>query len=147
MSASSGGQITVLIVDDNSELIESVAFALRTLGGFRVETATDGVEGLARAFELRPQCMVVDVKMPTINGLQLARVLRGDPATASIPLVILSALVQENDQTAGMLSGADEYLTKPTKPRVLIEAIHRAMALSDEERVRRWRVLVGEESR
>lgn len=147
MAESSGGRITVLVVDDNPDLLESVAFALRTLGGFLVETATDGVEGLERAVQLRPDCMVIDVKMPTIDGLQLVRVLRGDPATASIPLIILSALVQENDQAAGMFSGADEYLTKPTKPQVLIAAIRRVMALGEEERLRRLRLLAEEDPR
>lgn len=133
--------ITVLIVDDNADLLASLSFALRTLGGFRVETATDGAEGLERAVELQPQCMIIDVKMPQIDGIRLVRALRGDPATASIPLVILSALVQESDQALGMYSGADQYLTKPTKPQLVIEAIHRAMALSADERQQRLRRL------
>ncbi len=144
MSASSGRQATVLIVDDNPDLLASVTFALRTLGGFHVETATNGAEGLERAVALRPACMIIDVKMPQIDGLQLVRALRGDPETASIPLIVLSALVQENDQAAGMFSGADQYLTKPTKPQALIEAIRRAMALSEAERQRRLRALASE---
>src|SRR5690348_8593455 len=94
-SSASRQPITVLIVDGNADLLESLSFALRTSGGFRVETATDGAQGLARAVELQPQCMIIDVKMPQIDGIRLVRALRGDPATASIPLVILSALVQE----------------------------------------------------
>jgi CheY-like chemotaxis protein len=145
MSSPSGQVVTVLIVDDNPDLLDSLAFALRTAGGFRVETATDGAEGLMRAVELRPQCMIIDVKMPNIDGLRLVRALRGDPETASIPLVILSALVQENDQSAGMFAGADQYLTKPTKPQLVIEAIHRAIALSAEERQRRLRALAEDD--
>jgi two-component system OmpR family response regulator len=141
MSSPLGQPVTVLIVDDNTDLLDSLAFALGATGGFRVETASDGAEGLERALALRPQCMIIDVKMPQIDGLRLVRALRGDPETASIPLIILSALVQENDQAAGMFSGADQYLTKPTKPQVVIEAIHRAIALSAEERQRRLRAL------
>lgn len=134
---------TVLVVDDNAELLASVSFALRTLGGFRVEMAADGAEGLAIAAAIHPDCVVIDVKMPEINGIQLVRALRGDSATARIPLVILSALVQETDQALGMYAGADIYLTKPTKPQVLIEAIRRAITLSDEARARRLRDLAA----
>src|SRR5262249_10146746 len=89
------GKPTVLIVDDNEELLGSLAFALQRLGGFRVALATDGADGLEKAVALRPHCMVIDVKMPEIDGLKLVRALRGDPETAGIPLIILSALVQD----------------------------------------------------
>jgi CheY-like chemotaxis protein len=141
MSSSSERRYTILVVDDNADLVESMSFALRTLGGFRVEIAGDGADGLEKAVTLQPDCMVVDVKMPGINGLQLVRVLRGDPETAQIPLVILSALVQEIDQALGMYAGADQYLTKPAKPLALIEAIYRAIELSEEDRQRRLRKL------
>jgi CheY-like chemotaxis protein len=136
----------VLIVDDNLDLLASLSFALSALGPFNVETAQDGAEGLERAYALHPDCIVVDVKMPEVNGLQVARALRGDPETARIPLVILSALIQETDQMLGMFAGADQYLTKPTKPQVLAEAIQRAIALSNEERWQRIRVLLEDEN-
>src|SRR6516225_262125 len=101
-SHSSGPPYTVLIVDDNDELLESLRFALSALGPFVIATASDGAEGLERAYELRPHCIVIDVKMPGVDGLRLTRTLRGDPETASIPLVILSALTQEKDQAVGM---------------------------------------------
>src|SRR3954453_18108833 len=91
----SGPPYTVLIVDDNDELLRSLEFALSALGPFHIVTASDGAEGLARVYEARPQCVVIDVKMPGVDGLQMARALRGDPETASIPLVILSALIQD----------------------------------------------------
>lgn len=92
MSTPSRGAYRVLLVDDNPDLLDSLAFALRTLGGFRVDTATDGADGLGRAIEIMPHCVIIDVKMPAIDGYQLVRALRGDPATASIPLIVLSAL-------------------------------------------------------
>lgn len=132
---------TVLIVDDNAELLGSLEFALQRLGGFHVAVATDGADGLEKAVALRPDCMVIDVKMPEIDGLQLVRALRGDPETAGIPLVILSALVQDADRALGMYAGADQYLTKPAKPATLVEAIRRAIALTEDERQRRIRAL------
>jgi CheY-like chemotaxis protein len=144
-SDSSGPPYTVLIVDDNDELLESLRFALTALGPFVIATASDGAEGLERACELRPHCIVIDVKMPGVDGLQLARALRGDVETGSIPLVILSALIQEKDQAVGMLAGADQYLTKPTKPQELVAAIQQAIRLSQEERFRRLQALASED--
>jgi CheY-like chemotaxis protein len=144
-SRSSGPPYTVLIVDDNDELLASLRFALSALGPFQIVTASDGAEGLVRAAEAQPHCVVLDVKMPGVDGLQLARVLRGDPETASIPLVILSALIQDKDQTVGMLAGADQYLTKPTKPQQLVEAILQAIRLSEEERLQRMQALATQE--
>lgn len=144
-SYTSGPPYTVLIVDDNDELLASLRFALGALGPFQIVTASDGAEGLVRAAELQPHCVVLDVKMPGVDGLQLARVLRGDPDTASIPLVILSALIQERDQTVGMLAGADQYLTKPTKPQELVEAILQAIRLSEDDRLRRMQALATQE--
>lgn len=145
MSAPPDQPYTVLIVDDNLDLLASLSFALSVLGPFKVETALDGAEGLERAYALHPDCVVVDVKMPEVNGIQLVRALRGDPETAPIPLVILSALIQETDQTLGMFAGADQYLTKPTKPQVVAEAILRAITLSNEERWQRIRALLDDE--
>jgi DNA-binding response OmpR family regulator len=144
-SHSSGPPYTVLIVDDNDELLESLRFALTALGPFLIATASDGAEGLERAYELRPHCVVIDVKMPGVDGLQLARALRGDAETATIPLVILSALIQDKDQTVGMLAGADQYLTKPTKPQELVAAIFQAIRLSEEERLKRLQGLAAQD--
>lgn len=141
MSAPPTTPYTVLIVDDNEQLLASLSFALKALGGYRIEVATDGAAGLVKAIELRPDCMVIDVKMPEIDGLRLVRALRGDPETASIPLVMLSALVQPTDQALGMYAGADQYLTKPAKPHVVIDAIRRAIALTEDQRRRRLRDL------
>jgi len=132
--------IRVLIVDDSPILLETIAFAL-SMRGFTVETAEDGIKGLERAMAMQPTCIIIDVKMPGLNGLQLVRALRGDPATEHIPLIILSAMVQETDQLAGMFSGADQYLMKPINPQALEAAIHRAIALDAEARDARLRGL------
>jgi DNA-binding response OmpR family regulator len=137
-------QIRVLIVDDSPILLETLAFAL-SMRGFLVETAADGISGLERALAMQPDCIVIDVRMPGLNGLQLMRVLRGDPQGEQIPMIILSAMVQENDQVVGMLSGADQYLTKPTHPEELDAAIHRAIALDAEARAARMQDLAEEE--
>jgi two-component system alkaline phosphatase synthesis response regulator PhoP len=72
-----------------------------------------------------------------MDGYQLVRCLRGDAGTADIPLIILSAMTREEDQLTGLLSGADEYLTKPFKPAALNETIERVLSLTPDERQRR----------
>jgi len=124
----------VLVVDDDPALIASLSDGLRFLGDLEVAEARDGAAGLARYFEARPDCLVVDVRMPGLDGYQLIRALRGDPDTAQTPIVVLSALVQDRDQLVGLLSGADGYLTKPVRIAELIRAIDQAIALSAEQR-------------
>ncbi len=136
---------TVLVVDDNRQLLEFLTDALEELGNFRVVTAIDGADGLERYFELRPHCMIIDVRMPGIDGYQLVRALRGDPDSASTPLIILSAMAQDRDQLIGLFAGADVYLQKPVRPLDLIAAIERAITLSEQERAERMRVLADEE--
>lgn len=125
---------TVLLVDDNVELLELLARSLQHLGRFTVVKAADGISGLEQAMALRPSCMVVDVVMPGLDGFQLVRALRGDPATAGIPIVMLTALAQDYDQLAGLISGADRYLVKPVKLLDLIAAIHESIALGEADR-------------
>jgi CheY-like chemotaxis protein len=135
---------TVLIVDDNRELLALIRESLTLLGDFTVLTAADGVEGLERALEQRPDCVVIDIKMPGLDGYQLVRALRGDPATAQMPLVLLTALPQDHHRFAGSLVGADRFLTKPIKPDELVAAIEEAIRTGADERRRRMRTAVDE---
>lgn len=144
MLTPSGAGHTVLVVDDNADLRDLVAESLRKLGGFTVTTASNGIEGLERYFELQPDCVVIDVKMPGLDGYQLIRALRGDAASETTPLVILSAMVQDRDRLAGFLSGADAYLVKPVSPVQLVETITRVMSQGEEERQRRIRALLDD---
>ena len=135
------GSARLLLVDDNTDLLNMLTLALKTLGSFAILRATDGVSGLEQAILERPDCIVIDIMMPGLDGYQLVRALRGDPETADIPLIILTAVAQDTGQFAGLAAGADQYLTKPTAPQSLIAAIQQAMQLSQMERARRLRVL------
>jgi len=137
---------TVLVVDDNRQLIEFLIDALEELGNFAVVTATDGAQGLERYYEVRPDCVIIDVRMPEIDGYQLVRALRGDPDSSSTSLIILSALVQDKEQVAGLLAGADLYLIKPIDPLELIKAIQSVLQQSDAIRHQRQQALVGDSS-
>jgi len=132
----------VLVIDDNPTIVELIKYAVNLQGRYDVVVAYDGVEGLERIYLERPDCVIIDVKMPRMDGYQLARCLRGDPRTLNVPLIILSAMTREQDQMTGYLSGVDEYLTKPFKPSALNAAIERVILLTPADRQRRIDQLV-----
>lgn len=140
-----GSPITVLIVDDNPELLDILAEGLALAGPFTVITALDGIQGIEQCLVHHPDCMVIDVKMPGLTGYQLVRALRGDPETADIPLILLTALAQDYERFAGLAAGTDRYVIKPVTPRELAAAIREVLALSSPERERRYLQLLEEE--
>jgi CheY-like chemotaxis protein len=102
----------ILIVDDdfqNRDLLK----AFLGEAGHECAEATNGQEGLAAVIEKNPDLILLDVMMPKVDGLQVCRTLKKNPATQSIPIVILTALGQDIDEMRGFENGADEYLTKP----------------------------------
>jgi DNA-binding response OmpR family regulator len=127
----------VLVIDDNPTIVELIKYAVKLQGAYRVAVAYDGIQGLESIFTEQPDCVIIDVKMPKMDGYQLVRCLRGDIRTADIPLIILSAMTREEDLITGLLSGADEYLTKPFKPTALNGAIERVLSLTPDERQQR----------
>lgn len=137
---------SILLIDDNADLLDLLARSLTHLGPFRVLQAADAESGLTQAMAAHPACIVVDVLMPGLDGYQLVRALRGDPDTADIPVVMLTALAQDRYHLAGFLSGADQYLVKPVKPQDLVAAVHQAIASGREERASRLRALVDDEA-
>ncbi len=141
---SAEGEDTILVVDDNPDLLFLVAESLREFSHYQVVTALDGVEGLHRYYETQPACVIIDVKMPGLDGYQLVRALRGDPDTRATPLIILSALIQEHEQLAGLLAGADRYLIKPITPTDLVAMIEGVIAETVEQRQMRQRHLLDQ---
>src|SRR5579871_1989873 len=143
MAEAGNNRYTVLVVDDDPDLLHLLADGLELLGDFNVVSATDGIEGLERFFEIRPDCMIIDVKMPGLDGYQLVRALRGDPESASTPLIILSALAQEQNQLAGLALGADDYLVKLVDIYDVVAAVQRAVQIGAAERESRMQALLG----
>jgi two-component system phosphate regulon response regulator PhoB len=108
----------VLVADDDADIRDLVAFKLEQ-AGFDVITAEDGPGALSAAQQRIPDIAVLDISMPGMSGLDVCRMLRADPATADVMIIMLTARAQENDVEGGFSAGADDYLIKPFSPREL----------------------------
>jgi len=125
----------ILVIDDNPAIVDVIRRIIKLDGKYDPIVAYDGVAGL-EAFEVEhPVCVIVDAKMPNMDGYQFLRCLRGDLSTATTALIMLTALVRPNERETGLLSGADEYLTKPFRANDLLSAIERAQRVTPEERL------------
>jgi DNA-binding response OmpR family regulator len=115
-------EATVLVVDDDP-VIQKLLQVNFELEGYQVITAGDGLEGLARARGDRPDVIILDIMMPKMNGLDVARALKADTSTEGIPVLLLSARAQASDVQVGLDIGADGYITKPFDPAELLERV------------------------
>ena len=109
----------ILVVDDEPDLLELVDTNL-TAAGFSVLMAASGKEALRLARAQQPQLILLDVMLPEVDGLEVCKMLRLDPATRSIPIVMLTARATEIDRVLGLELGADDYVTKPFSMRELV---------------------------
>ena len=129
-----GSSGTILVIDDDAGVNEVIVRSLQMLGHYTVITALDGVQGLASIMQTRPDCVIVDLIMPELDGYRLVQSVRGDPATTHIPIIILSALAQDFDRFKGRAVGADRYLTKPIRPLELVQAVREVLHITAAER-------------
>lgn len=109
----------VLVVDDEPDVIELLEFNLRQ-AGFEVIAAESGPEALDKVRTRSPDALVLDLMLPEIDGLEICKRLRRDPATARLPILMLTARAAEVDRILGLEMGADDYLAKPFSPRELV---------------------------
>ena len=108
----------ILIVDDDVDTLRLVGIMLQRQG-YQISAATNGQAGLTKAEEEKPNLILLDVMMPDMDGYEVARRLRKNPVTATIPILMFTAKAQLDDKVTGFESGADDYLTKPTHPSEL----------------------------
>lgn len=116
----------MLVVDDDPVIVTLLRVNFE-MEGYTVIDAGDGEEGLAVTRRERPDVIVLDVMMPKLDGLGMARQLRADPDVASIPILLLSAKAQATDVAAG-LAVADDYVTKPFEPLELLDRVAALLA-------------------
>ena len=117
----------ILVVDDEPDALEVLGFKLKE-AGYAPVFAKDGGRALAAARDERPALIVLDLMLPEIDGLEVCKLLRRDPATAMIPIIMLTARAAEMDRVLGLELGADDYVTKPFSPRELVLRIKKLLA-------------------
>lgn len=115
--------IKVLIADDEPDILEVLSYHLSSQG-YEVVTASNGSEAIALAIESRPHLVILDMMMPRKNGVEVCRFLRSQPGFKDTLIMILTAVSDEGTQIRGLESGADDYVTKPVSPRVLLSRVH-----------------------
>jgi len=113
---------TILIADDEEPIVELIRFTLED-PEVRVVEAHDGASALAIARDTRPDLVLLDVRMPKVDGLEVCRRLRGMPECSRTRIVLLTAAGQAQDRALGLAAGADEYLTKPFSPLALMALV------------------------
>jgi len=113
-------------VDDEPEAVELLEFNLKQ-AGFDVIAATDGAQALKQARSVLPNLIVLDLMLPEIDGVEVCKILRRDPATARIPIIMLTARAAEVDRIVGLELGADDYVTKPFSPRELVLRVNKVL--------------------
>ena len=117
----------ILIIDDSPTETHVFKNMLRN-NNIEVSVAKNGEEGIEKAIEIKPDCILMDVVMPGKNGFQATRDLSRNPATSSIPVIIITTKDQETDKIWGMRQGAVDYIVKPVGQKELIEKIKQVMA-------------------
>ena len=121
MPTSTPHEITILVVDDEEDVVEIISHFLKE-EGYNVLTAYDGEEALAKATP-DVSCIVLDVMLPGMSGIEIARRLRGRVETEKIPILFLTAKTEEIDELEGLTAGGDTYLKKPVSPQVVLANI------------------------
>jgi two-component system phosphate regulon response regulator PhoB len=122
----------ILIVDDEKDILELIGYNLER-EGYKILKALSGEEALRSSRLEKPDLILLDLMLPGIDGLEVLKKLKKDPKTANIPTVLLTAKGEEADIVTGLELGADDYITKPFSPRVLLARIRAALRRQKEE--------------
>src|SRR5688572_16053801 len=118
-SIATRAQKKILVVDDEKDIVEMISFNLRR-HGYGVFTAHNGLDALELAEREMPDLIILDLMMPGVDGMEVARRLKADPRLSQIPLVMLTARSEETDVVVGLTVGADDYVTKPFSMKILL---------------------------
>jgi DNA-binding response OmpR family regulator len=118
---------TVVVADDDADIRDLVAFKL-TQAGHAVVAVQDGPSALEAVRTAAPDLVVLDLMMPGLSGLDVCAELRRDPATAALPVIMLTARAQDGDVSTGFSVGADDYVVKPFSPRELLSRVQAVLA-------------------
>jgi DNA-binding response OmpR family regulator len=122
-------QRKVLVVEDDPDQLEVTRLSLKA-AGFAIGTAANGIDALKKARTVSPDLILLDVMMPGLDGFAVCETLRGNPATASIPILMLTGLCSHISQLVAFESGATDYLIKPFNPEELVSKVEKLLGRS-----------------
>lgn len=122
----------ILVVEDEEDILELIEFNLKK-EGYQVATATSGEKAIEQARRNPPQLILLDIMLPGMDGLEVCKLLKHDPATMHVPIVMLTAKGEESDIITGLEIGADDYMTKPFSPRVLVARVRNLLRRKKQE--------------
>lgn len=125
--------IKILLVDDEPDILEIVSYNLSS-EGYEVFTAKNGVEAVAKAKKRNPHLIIMDVMMPEMDGIEACEVIRNTPGLENTIITFLTARGEDYSQVAGFDAGADDYITKPIKPKVLVSKVKALLRRLKEEK-------------
>src|SRR5882672_8682781 len=120
----------VLVVEDDPDLVELLRFNLGS-AGFSISTASNGAEALKMARSNSPDLILLDLMLPELDGFAVCEILRRDPATGSVPIIMLTALSSQLARFNGLESGATDYMIKPFSPKILLERVQQLLSASE----------------
>jgi DNA-binding response OmpR family regulator len=115
-------QKKILVVDDDVEMVDLLGFSLKQ-AGFAIGTAMNGIEALKKTRSISPDLVLLDLMLPELDGFAVCEILRRDPGTASLPIIMLTALSSELGRITGLDCGATDYLTKPFSPKAVVSRV------------------------
>ena len=114
--------IKILLVDDEPDILEIISYSLKN-AGYNIYTATNGIEAVEQASKIEPHLIILDVMMPKMDGIEACEVIRKTEKIKNTLITFLSARGEDYSQIAGFNAGADDYLTKPIKPKILLSKV------------------------
>jgi len=114
--------IKILLVDDEPDILEIISYSLKN-AGYNIYTATNGIEAVEQTSKIEPHLIILDVMMPEMDGIEACEVIRKTEKIKNTLITFLSARGEDYSQIAGFNAGADDYLTKPIKPKILLSKI------------------------
>lgn len=124
-------QNTILVVDDEPEFVDLMSWTFQS-AGYRVESASTGTEALDKAQTTHPAAIILDLMLPELDGRAVCEILRQVPATAAIPILMVTGCASDQCRGIALSAGVNDYITKPCSPRELVSRVGAAIKASSE---------------
>ena len=133
----------ILLVDDEEDILEFLSYNLKK-EGFQIETANNGISALKKLNRFNPELIILDVMMPEMNGIEVCENIRNDEKNDEVLILFLTARSEDYSELAGFSAGADDYITKPIKPKLLVSRVNAILKRKRKTRQTDAHISIGE---